>query len=236
MIVIEFVGLPASGKSTLASSLKEHLEAAGFPLAVPSSSWGKRLFAKAISLFGYRRAFVAAVKALAVDSRPPSQSWLALRWILATMAARNTVPESGKASVLVQAEGLAQRALLAFLDAQTGEISPLLAQYLGNCPRPDVLVLVVLEPAVSVERQVARFANDEPAWQRNRFQASGSQLSSLMTSAESVLGRAADEFGIAEGVEVVTLDANDLEGAAAALRHQVACILRARTAADGDTA
>lgn len=229
MVIIEFVGLPASGKSTLATSLKEHAATAGFALAVPSSPRGKRLIGKAVSLFAYRRALVAAVRALAVDRRPLGQRLLALRWILTTMAARHMAPAGGKENVLIQAEGLAQRALLAFLDVHAGRISPRLVEYLDNCPRPDVLVRVELELTASVERQMARFANDESARQGDRFQVSESQLVSLMASAEVILGRAADKFGSAHDVEVVTLNANDLDSAAADLRHKVALIMRART-------
>jgi len=234
MIVIEFVGLPASGKSTLAGGLKEQVATAGFSLAVPSSSRGQRLIAKVRALVTYRRAFVAAVQALAVDSRPLGQRWLALRWIMTTMAARNMATVGGAVPVLIQAEGLAQRALLAFLDVQTGRISPRLMKYLEHCPRPDVLVLVGLVPAESAARQMARRANDQSARRADRFQIPESQLVSVMASAEEVLDRAASRFGSADDVEVVTLDAIDLDRATVELGRQLDRILRARRPAEGD--
>lgn len=235
MTVIEFVGLPASGKSTLALALGEYVATSGYPPVRPPPSRSKRLVAKAKALITFRRAFVAAVKALAVDSRPLGQRWLALRWILTTMAARNMSPAAGADPVLIQAEGLAQRALLAFLDAQTGRISPRLAEYLEYCPRPDVLVLVELAPTESVARQMARRANDQLARRGDRFQIPEPQLVSVMASAEDVLNRAASKFVSADDVEVVTLDANDLESATAELRQRVERILRARTPAEGGT-
>jgi RecA/RadA recombinase len=233
MIVIEFVGLPASGKTTLASALKEHVAASGFALAVPSSSRSERLASKITALVTYRRAYIAAVKALAIDSRPLGQRWLALRWLLTTLAARNVAPTAGAVPVLIQAEGLAQRALLAFLDVQTGRVSPRLAEYLEHCPRPDVLVRVELEPTASVARQMARRADGQLARRGDRLRISESQLASMMASAEEVLDRAANEFGSADNVQVLEFDANDVDSATAGLCHQIDSILRSRTQPTG---
>jgi len=235
MAIIEFLGLPASGKSTLASALEEGVAAAGFPVLSPPASRVKRLAAKAEAVVTYRRAFGIALRALAVDGRPLGQRWVAARWLMTTFAAHLLAGRSDEPHVLVQSEGCAQRALLVFLDAGSLRINPGLTEYLRRCPTPDVLVIVEADVATSVERQIERRASTSVARCADRFDTPEPQLADVIAMAEDLLSRAASEIGNQIGVEVVRIDAGDLDHAAMGLSDHVVRLLEARTRMGDDT-
>jgi hypothetical protein len=225
VIVIEFVGLPASGKSQLAAWLRNDLSRTGLPPASPASTSGRRLISKATALFTYRRAVIAAVRALAVDSRPLGQRWLALRWLLTTLEAHTTVRHAGGARVSIQAEGVAQRALLLFLDVQSRRVDQRLQRYLESCPRPDLLIFLTLGSAASIERQAARRAGDSAARRGDRFDLPEPSLTPVIDRAQVLIDQVVAGFGESRDVTVVTLDASDLDAARVQLRDQVTRLL-----------
>lgn len=111
---------------TLKAELESALGESGIWVLGRGPAQSGRIQRKVRSLWHNRRAVLAAVRALQRDSRPAAQRVRALRWLAATVelhheAALLEVP----GALLILGEGVAQRAMLAFVDARSSQVSRL---------------------------------------------------------------------------------------------------------------
>jgi len=224
-MIVEFVGLPGSGKTTLKAELESALVAAGILVLGPKRGESRRIRQKFGSLWRSRTAVLAAARALKSDSRPIAQRVRAMRWLATTLelyheAHRLEMP----GAVLILSEGVAQRALLAFLDAQSSHVSSHVGAYVPRIPKPDMIVHLRIDPVVSVQRQQSRrLTEGERGDQRaaDRFHLEPDRLLTAMQLADQLLLRMVDNMATERGVEVICLDTNDLDAAATGLMDRV---------------
>lgn len=221
-VIVEFVGLPASGKSTLKSELELALSRQGVPGFAYNSSQPGRGVRRVRSLWRSRLAVLAFARALVTDSRSLEQRIRAFRWLGATLG---TYDEAGRGGslhdVLILGEGVAQRAFLGFLDTQTAEVSPHLAAYLANIPKPHLAVYLKVDPHESVRRQQSRRAVQSEPRKADRLDLPGDRLLAVMQAGDVFLAQLVGALANRHGVEVLGLDTTDLDAAIADLKDRV---------------
>ena len=228
-VIVEFVGLPGSGKTTLEGELVSALGESGIRVLSPGPARSRRIVRKVSALWHSRRAVLAATRALSRDSRPIGMRARALRWLAATLERHGEAArQDASGAVLVLAEGMAQRALLAFLDHRLLHVNRQVGAYISDIPKPDVIVHLKIDPIVSVQRQQSRrMVEGKLNEQRvaDRFDVSPDQLLQAMHSADDLLTHVVNTLATNFDVEVVCLDTSDFDAAEADLRNRIVPLL-----------
>lgn len=158
-MIIEFAGLPGSGKSTAAAGLLTSLADAGAsPIAAADLAVaGGTLKLGRCAAVARHSQFAGDVARLAWRSpRTARERWLLLRTVAVTLqrfdAARALVP----ARPVVFHEGIAQRSFLALVEAHGVGSQNDMARYLRHAPRPDVVILLRVDPSTCLDRLARR--------------------------------------------------------------------------------
>lgn len=154
-MIVEFAGLPGSGKSTVAAGLLTALETEGAaPIAAadlatdPGTLYSGRLRAVA------RHArFAAAVARLAWRSpRSRRERCFLVRTVAVMLHRFDESKKLDETRVVVFHEGMVQRSFLSLVEAEGVGSQADIDRYLRHAPRPDVVVLLRVSPHMCLDR------------------------------------------------------------------------------------
>jgi hypothetical protein len=227
-LVVELVGLPGSGKTTVGGALVAEVRSAGLlvhsdlvsPAGAPRGP--VRWLVRRPGLAGHRLVRVA-VAALWRSPRPLRDKREALGALLATLAARLDAG-SGRApaDVLLLTEGLFQRAFLLLVD-RAGCAPPWLVRaYARAVPPPDL----VLRLSAEVDALLARLAGRTRKLPRRLAGMDGDRVRRLLGEADGLLDAVCRPGTGSAPVPLLSLDSTDLGRAVArALREGAPAIL-----------
>ena len=213
-VTVEFLGLPASGKSTVARLLLALLRAEGFvacnmtggpedfTVSSPSSTAAehrpKRSVVPRANIahkvqLAYRHRFLMATTAgvLARSSRGAQHRLFTIRRMLTTLGRWESVTHgSQRHDIAVFEEGLLQHAFLVFIDDRGRWDPRRLSRYLSVAVHADLVVHLTLPPAESLRRQLRRAdsGSAEPVCISRRFRSlDGASLEAVLSSGAELL-------------------------------------------------
>jgi thymidylate kinase len=242
-MIVEFAGLPGSGKSTAADRLLELMAEEGVPAKrlpmAPSpkvDKWlpqpvKKALLAggRAATMISHPTMLSALVIGLGASERSRAEKWFAFRHAVVTAhaleRAQNVSRELGH---FVAPEGICQRAFSVFVDGAGVAQTRTVRRFVEGAPRPDVVIVLQVDPQIAYQRLVSRgygglsYRFDglgEPELMQ-RFEAGGR----LLTDAANHLATVSTP-----PVRITVLDADDLEAALDRLRSETVPFLLRET-------
>ena len=155
-MIVELMGIPGAGKTTIATALQERLRE--YDLRVPQNTSPPIRFRKARrigSALQYRHALAIALGALSWSSRPTSDKLFAAK-LLVVAVDNARMAHAEQNGVYVFPEGMAQRCFLLFVDRGGVANESTLERFVGRCPCPDLLVHVEIDAAVALHRLQVR--------------------------------------------------------------------------------
>jgi thymidylate kinase len=169
-VIVEFAGLPGSGKSTAAARLISLAHAHGLDtrtaadLGLVGSSraptWARKLLRPAthlLSILTHPKLSWIILAALSTSKRSRAEKWYAFRHVLVTIRALRAANRDDSASTLtVLHEGLCQRAFLSFVDGEGAADAEATRRFVRSAPKPDVVVVLRVPPDLALTRVAGR--------------------------------------------------------------------------------
>ncbi len=227
-VIVEFAGLPGAGKTTLLRAVAERLRGRGIPVAelrsqFPDSSWPVRArkLARVVRgavcapRYAYRsaRAIRASAQRSLVDAVKVLHNWL---FVSEMMRRRGS---DGKVQLFDQ--GIVQALWSISYSARNGSLPALVAELQPMAPRPDLLVIVEVDPRTAASRLASRPSGGSRLERSSRDNphAFVRTVAVWRELCQLVVGL----FGRAGGTEITTVnnDEEGLMGRAAALAAQI---------------
>lgn len=216
-MILEFVGLPGSGKTTLCDELQRWLaDECGF-LSTSGNRSDRNRLNIVLGIFRYWRATSIAGRVLIESSRSRSDKLVAARWFLSTLG-RYARPKDRR--TLVIDEGLLQRSFLLFLEREGYGSVDRIARYVKAIPLPDVVIMVEVDPAESLARLEQR---SRPVPRRFRTLANDDRLAVFTQGAQLldlVLTTASERSG--SSTVVIRVPSEDVAEARRHLASEIA--------------
>ena len=218
-MILEFVGLPGAGKTTLCNDLR--LSLASTESNRPSKSSvavPRKPLRKAMGAIRNPRVALLAARALLTSPRSWHEKGLAARWFLATLSLYP--PRNRSQPDLILDEGLLQRSFLIFLEQGGFGPSERVARYVEVIPLADIVIMVELTPAESLARLQSR---ERPPPLRFRTMTESDLRDTFSAGAELfdfVLARAQQRRG--GSIQVIRIPGNDLDLAKQRLAVEIA--------------
>jgi thymidylate kinase len=230
-LIVEFTGLPGSGKSTAAShfarSAADHgiqVQTLGGP---PEGARTERPNARgmpsvrlAASVASSPRLILALGRGLGRSSRSRAEKWFAFRHVtvtLDTLKRARRVARPGTMTVLH--EGICQRIFLAFVDGSGVADTRLVQRFIADAPRPDVVIALRVDARLALTRLRTRGYGGLSY----RFEGlSEDELHGRLEEGQRLLLDAVEfmAVGCSPGVRTFVLDADDLTAALEYLRTE----------------
>jgi broad-specificity NMP kinase len=230
-MIIEFVGLPGSGKTTLYRRARQMLDNAGFQLWTPYRLWTNdvatlappgharkngatprklshmpRLSRVATRLQDLRanRVLVRWVLARILSSKQPwKYKAYAARLFLTSLADRCFAQRrSVPDEIVLFPEGVVHRGLSVFMHSSKAVNVEAIRHYVSAIPLPDVLIVLQADPNIVLERTRARRNGTSRRMRLNS--------ESDMLEGERVLNAITSELRSYASVHMVTLNTDDL--------------------------
>lgn len=246
-MILEFVGLPGAGKSTLHSKLIARLSELNIPVIDGQSVAGKsaghetrksskfrRFRHYVVALCIYYGTIWMAFRQLAASRRSLGEKVLAFRWVIVALGRYQMAASlAGDRALVVFDEGIMQRAFTLFQDIGGAGGSEAVRSYVRSAPLPDVVVRVRVNPKIALRRLSqrdrglsARFAEASPE-QLLRIMKDGQQMFDTMLEELRASNRS--------NITVVTfeVEANDLDAASMELEKQLSPLIKSALAASG---
>jgi thymidylate kinase len=149
-MIVEFAGLPGSGKTTLRNAVAAELTSRGWPVEArhvirPSGDRFRALVHRARSAGAYPGVCRSAVQAMAGDSRPMRERAFALRLTAVTLDNYRWL--RGRETIGLIDEGLLQRGFLLFTGTVHAAPTKAMSRYVRALPVPDLVVHLRLDSA-----------------------------------------------------------------------------------------
>jgi shikimate kinase len=229
-VIIEFMGLPGAGKSTLhrraALGFQDmglrvvdgrYLNSQIIGLSRPRARRIRRILYYLPVVRFYHRTFWLVVGHLVKSRRTLRDKTHAFRWMLASARRYMMAVGEGEAMVLLD-EGPMQRAFTFFVD-HGGQVHAQAARsYMKMVPLPDVLVFAKVDPEVTLQRLSQR-----PRWLPKRFtDASPEQLLRVMSDGQAMFeGMLEEARGRNPEIVTIVVDTNELDTAWKELEEQL---------------
>lgn len=201
--IVEFVGIPGSGKTTLVSMVSEELES---PVRSVRTSLVRRGWSKMITFARYWRVLVIAAQAMRFDRRSLARKARALRWVLSTLEIYRA-PRTN--AVVLIPEGSLQRALLLFFTPGEAVNHGLLQRYLEVAPVADVVVRLFVSPEEAARRNEVRKSDPSDGRPNPRFLETHQPAESALAEADSFIRGLLSEASRRPGVDVLTIESHN---------------------------
>ncbi|MCC6457179.1 MAG: AAA family ATPase [Caldilineaceae bacterium] len=227
-MIIEFVGLPGSGKTTLYDKVLDKLAPYANVLSStavrercvrgqPGLPWAK-LTAHLNTLTTFRMIYLSGLLHIWRGYRPLADKIAATKRFAVTLDNYAYLHRQGSSSEwVIFDEGIAQRAFMVMVDAEKAIPRHAIQQYALAMPKPDVLIYLAMPPRVAAER-----VRERPRGITKRLRGlSSDRLTGVMQEAQEMLDALVTCLEVASenAITVVRLDANDLDLAAIELDH-----------------
>jgi dephospho-CoA kinase len=241
-MIIEFVGLPGSGKTTLYRRARQMLDNAGFQLWTPYRLWTNdvatlaspgharkngatprklshmsRLSRVATRLQDLRanQALVGRVLARILSSKQPwKYKAYAARLFLTSLTDRCFAQRrSVPDEIVLFSEGVVHRGLSVFMHSSKAVNVEAIRHYVSAIPLPDVLIVLQADPNITLERTRARRNGSSRRMRLNS--------KSDMLEGERIMSAIISELRSYSSVQLITLNTNDLTLATLEFEAQV---------------
>ena len=160
-VIIEMAGIPGAGKTSLHIGLLNEMSNVG--LIASECNPGLRVqrggpVAKATrwiphitTMVRYRGALAIALRAIQAGSRPFPERLQALRLLTVTLDRYRSIRRSRAPGIVLLDEGVVQRCFLIFVEAD-GVYADSLEEFLTQCPSPDGVLFLDVEPEEALRR------------------------------------------------------------------------------------
>jgi thymidylate kinase len=169
-VIIEFAGLPGSGKSTAAAHLITLAHAYGLDTRTAADlrqvrssrapTWVRKLLRPAtdlLSILTHPKLSWTIFAALNSSKRSRAEKLYAFRHVLVTIRAlRAANRDNGASTLTVFHEGLCQRAFLSFVDGEGAAGTEATRRFVRSAPKPDVVVVLQVPPDLALTRVAGR--------------------------------------------------------------------------------
>lgn len=209
-MIIEFAGIPTSGKSTMAARLRSELDQLGVGTRAAERARGVR------GLSAVGRAWVPLVTGTCGLVAAPRTHQDRLFFVRRLVHASRVWPAGRHGDdVVILEESFRQRAMSLFTRGDQDD--RLVRLYSGRCPRPDVLVLLRLDPTAFEDRHAAR----SHALSDHLRLKTGAERVKALTVAAAAIEKAAGPLVNDPQVVVWALDAGDLDECWTRLRAKI---------------
>jgi thymidylate kinase len=219
-LIIEFTGLPGSGKSTAAEYLALELAKHGItvltardlsvPARLPLLPGVQQHLALASSVVMRPRMAASLTLSLFRSTRSWFEKWYSFRHVVVTVTLlRRARRVTDPSTLTVLDEGVCQRVFQAFVDAAGVADPRTVRRFLGDVPLPDVVVGLKVPP----ETALVRVRSRGDGGLSDRFEElSDSQLHQRLADGQELLFQTLDYLEARDVTKVNTLvlDANDL--------------------------
>lgn len=150
-MILEFLGLPGAGKTTLCQELRSWLaDQETAPTLTPRHRIYRHPLRTANNVLCHWRAVWLVGREVVFSPREWSDKWAAIRWFLTTLSLYGG--RNGQPSLLILDEGLLQRSFLIFMEQGGFGPRSRIDRYVASIPLPDVVVSVYVTPAESLSR------------------------------------------------------------------------------------
>lgn len=226
-MIIEFIGVPASGKSTFCAQLGGLLAEADVETSTPArASLGQRGISKVKTVVKYRRVVAIAIPALIWDRRSLAVRFRAFRWLIATLERYlSHGDDAGSKEVVVLDEGVLQRSVLLFFQPTGGTKKRLLRSYLKVIPYPSLIVRLTMDAHQAAPRYVRRLDSSERP--HERFSDTDRPLEDVLNEIDEFITLILRQVSEARYVPVVQL-ASDGDMATDTMRAEIVPLISAR--------
>lgn len=224
-MIVEFAGLPASGKSIAAEALlqlaaREGAIAYRLPLDPrarrrPCGGWVTTLIRRTVlladrvvTLARHPTMAHALATAMRTSRRPLGEKWFALRHAVVTAhALKYARARMPAADLVVAPEGICQKAFLVFVDGSGAADTRTVQRFVGGAPHPDAVIVLRVTPDVAHERLRARSYGPLS----HRFdRLTEDELIDRFTAGQRLLLEAAAHLGTNGHTRIMVLEADDL--------------------------
>jgi thymidylate kinase len=169
-VIVEFVGLPGSGKSTAAQRLLDLAEeseiiASRLPLAPGRGPGGtgrslmslveesRLLISRVITVVTYPRMLRGLIDGVRLSRRSRAEKWFALRHAVVTAhAVSHARSSTGGNELVVAPEGICQKAFSLFVEGAGVATEHTARRFVVGAPRSDVVIFLQTSPRVAYKR------------------------------------------------------------------------------------
>jgi hypothetical protein len=226
-VIVEFVGLPGAGKSTICTALRKSLSEQGLPVWTRQDYWsfgreGKGVLCNALRYFGLMKTVAMNVplilqstlswrKTLSVFSL--GYKLFVLKCFLMTVHEREVLRRLQHSGVALVDEGALQRAYTIFFHFGALPDTPKLATYVSRIWPPDILVYLKISAASALARLQSR---ELPVRMQ---QMSAEQKAVMLKDGEKFLERLVDMAKGRPESTVLEFDGEDIVGATMKLQR-----------------
>lgn len=223
-MIVEFAGLPGSGKTTLHARAVESLSQQAHPVAFSDGGSVGHALHKAAGVAVYRHCFRIGVTTVLRSPRSWQHRVFAIRSLATTLAAHHRQKQEPSHHVRLLQEGVVQRAFMLFIDPDSEVDEQRLSAYAQAVPLPDMLVFVRITPETATRRHLAKSERPRLDMKQNRL---------LRTTAPALLATFTRGTAVLEQVTevlqrrsrgrmgVLTVDADDFAAADVQWRSRI---------------
>lgn len=219
-VILECVGVPGSGKSTVVRELQAFFDGAiNASLPVTRFTFRARFYRKIRAAIQFRKLLTMAMRSLLTDRRPIKWRMRSLRWFLTTLEAYTEVsPSEQRNGITLLSEGTIQRSLLLCYDDSGHIKETLLTRYLELAPVADIVIRLDIPISVAAARNVARNPD-------TRFTRRPEPLDSVLHEIDGFLTDVLAKFSATRDLRTVYISSTE-DSAIKALQAEIHVLLR----------
>lgn len=160
--IVEFAGLPGSGKTTISLLLASEPNSDSSELSLTVAPVGrlarhKRRRLQVRAAYRYRACLWRSIRILKRSDRPVQQRMLAFRLLLVSLSEYVFAEELARDKLIALDEGVVQRCFMLFIERSGITLSlDAIRSFIETLPAPEFVILLSVNPELAMERLETR--------------------------------------------------------------------------------